>query len=221
MNDPHSDDQSMRTVLRLFPYLQDKTKAQQLKIDEDSIHFISLREHAEQISNMIITHLKKINVDTSNVVVTDATAGVGGNTISFGMKFKHVNAIEIDALRCSYLKNNIDIYNLKNVDIITDDYIKVYNNYCQNVVFIDPPWGGKDYKSKKNLRLDLSGISIETLCNNLLNSSIMKKLPELIVLKLPNNYDVTHFYKELMCKKIYFYDLKKMFILIVVNSNKL
>lgn len=214
MNDPYSN----RTVLRLFPYLHDKSKAQQLKIDDDSIHYISLREHAEQISNMIITHLKKINIDTSNITITDATAGVGGNTISFGMKFKHVYAVEIDTLRSSYLKNNIDIYNLKNIDIINDDYTKMYNKYCQNVVFIDPPWGGKDYKSHKNLRLELSDIPIETICNNLLNPNIMKKLPELIVLKLPNNYDIVYFYKELTCKKIYFYDLKKMFILVVVNN---
>ena len=30
------------------------------------------------------------------------TAGVGGNTISFGLNFAHVNAIELDTMRTEY-----------------------------------------------------------------------------------------------------------------------
>ena len=209
---------SIKTILRLFPYLNDKTKAQQLKIDDNSIHYISLREHADQISNIIQTYTKEIGLINSDVVITDATSGVGGNTLSFGMYFGKVNAVEIDTKRSIYLKNNIGIYELDNINIINDDYTKIYNELYQNVVFIDPPWGGKSYKDHTNLKLELSGIPIETLCNNLLDTNIMKKTPEFIVLKLPTNYDIKHLYTVLTCKKIYFYDLKKMFILIIVNT---
>lgn len=209
---------SIKTILRLFPYLSDKTKAQKLKIDEDSLHYISIREHADHISKIIITHIKSLKLNINDITITDATAGVGGNTISFGMKFKYVNAIEIDNIRASYLKNNIDIYNLKNINIINDDYTKIYTSLNQDVVFIDPPWGGKSYKDHSNLKLELSNIPLETICNNLLDKSIVANPPNLIVLKLPNNYDVKYLYNTLTCKTIYFYDLKKMFILVIVNK---
>lgn len=219
----HSNNEKLmntKTILRLFPYLNDKNKAKKLRIDEDSVHYISLREHAEQISLIIKKHLGDIGMNLSSIIITDATAGVGGNTISFGMHFKHVYAIEIDKLRASYLKNNIDVYDLKNVTVINDDCLNILHKLEHNVVFIDPPWGGKSYKEYDNLKLNLSDISVEAVCNHISNDKVVKKCPELIILKLPTNYDIKYLYKVLVCKTIYFYDLKKMFILVIVNANK-
>ena len=208
----------LRTILRLFPYLNDKLKAKELKIDKESIHYISLREHAENISLIITTHLKKLNIDPKNVVITDATAGVGGNTLSFAKYFLKVNAIEIDPTRVSYLKNNIGVYNMTNVDVYHEDCLKILSTLDQHVVFIDPPWGGKSYKDYISLQLYLSGVPIEEICMCLLDPNTMKSIPDLIIIKLPINYDINHFYKILKDKIIYFHDLKKMYILVVVNK---
>ena len=206
---------SMKTILRLFPYLDNKAKAQKLKIDEDSIHYISIREHADQITEIITKYTQFLKIKPNNIVITDATAGVGGNTISFGSRFRQVNSIEIEELRAGYLKNNIGVYNLDNVNVINGDYTKIYGNLTQHVVFIDPPWGGKSYKDHKNLKLDLSGIPIETICNNLLERSDNTYL---IVLKLPNNYDIKYLFTQVTSKTIYLHELKKMFILVIVNT---
>ena len=192
------ENNNLKMLLRLFPYINDKKRAARLKIDEDSIHFISLREVANKITSIILYHLNKLELNLDNICITDATAGVGGNTLSFGMNFKTIDAIELDDTRYEYLVNNINIYNLKNVYTYNDDCRQILPKLSnQNVVFIDPPWGGKDYKNYKKLRLSLSTTSIETLCNNLLDQSKNMSCPELILLKLPTNYDIEFLFNSI------------------------
>lgn len=209
-----------KSYLRLFPYLKDREKAMNLKIDDKSIYYISIREYATKISNIIKKHLEILEINPKNAIITDATAGVGGDTISFASNFKFVYAIEIDKLRSEYLTNNINIYDLKNVKVINDDCTKILNLIeNHDVIFIDPPWEPNDesYKKQVNLRLPLSFYeSIEAYCNRLMDSSYMKKVPKIIVLKLPKNYDTLHFYKIVKHKNMYYYDLKKMIILVVI-----
>ena len=159
----------IQKILKSFPYLQDKTKAYQLKIDDESVYYISRREHADKITNFVVHYLKNKSLDPNNCFITDATAGVGGNTISFAKKLKGVTAIELDKTRSQYLQNNVDVYGLKNVTVINGDSVdKLRFVKQQDAVFMDPPWGGRDYKNSKNLKLSLSGTSIEEICNNLL-----------------------------------------------------
>lgn len=206
----------IKTVLRLFPYLSDKDKANKLKIDPESISFISLREHADYTSLIIEDNLIKLGANPKDVIITDATAGVGGNTLSFAKNFKQVNAIEIDKLRTDYLINNISIYEFKNIKVFNQDCLNLFTQLKHDVVFVDPPWGGKSYKNHKSLRLSISDISIEDICNNLLLS---KNAPLLIVLKLPRNYDVAFLYKKIIKKRIYYYDIKdKMGIFVIYNT---
>jgi 16S rRNA G966 N2-methylase RsmD len=211
----------IKTLLRLFPYLEDKSKASRLKIDIDSIYYISIREHAEQISLIIYDYLEKIGIEPSNAYITDATAGVGGNTISFGRMFKFINAIEIDKKRSDYLTNNLEIYELNNIGLINDDCTKILHEIeNQDVIFIDPPWGGKSYKNYTKLKLRFSNITLEMLCNNIFDKNITKCTPKLLILKLPTNYDVTYFYKMLKIKTIFLHNLGKMFIIVIINTDK-
>jgi site-specific DNA-adenine methylase len=117
--------------------------------------------------------------------------------------------------------NNIDIYKLENVKVINGDCNTVlFQITDHDVVFIDPPWqlSLKDsYKQYTNLRLTIGQESIENLCNKLVDEKYMKKIPRLVVLKLPKNYDVAHFYKNVVNNKnIYYYDLTKMVILVIM-----
>lgn len=209
---------SNKILLRLFPYLEDKDKASELKIDQDSMHYISIKEVANKISNIIKSHLQEIKLNYNNSIITDATAGVGGNTISFAKNFKFVYSVEIDKTRSEYLLNNINVYNLKNVKVINDDCLNVINKIDNHdVVFIDPPWGGRSYKDFKMLKLNISNISLETLCNNIFDKQKMKCTPNIIVLKLPVNYNLRYLYQKIMSSKIYFYDLKKMFIIVIIK----
>lgn len=212
----------IKTILRLFPYLKNLDKASKLLIDDESMHYISIREYAEKISEIIKLHLEMINISVSGSIITDATAGVGGDTISFAKNFKHINAIEINKLRCEYLKNNIGIYDCDNVTIINDDCMNILNQIPDhNVIFIDPPWEPDNigsYKQYDKLLLPFCNNPIETICNKLMDIDYMNKIPELIILKLPKNYDIVHFYNHISNKRIHYYDLNKMIILVIMNK---
>jgi 16S rRNA G966 N2-methylase RsmD len=213
----------MKTILRLFPYLKNVERASKLLIDDESMKYISIREYAEKISDIIKLHLDLLGIPIKNANITDATAGVGGDTISFAKNFNHVYAIEIDKLRSEYLLNNVIVYDCANVSIIHDDCINVLNKIKDhNVIFIDPPWepdGNGSYKQHDKLRLPFGNETIESLCNKLMNNTYMKKIPDIIALKLPKNYDIIHFYNSISNKQIHYYDLNKMIILVIVNKS--
>lgn len=210
---------SISTKKALFPTLSDEEKFNLLKIDIPSITYISYQRNADLITNLIIKNMKSINLTPSESIITDATGGVGGNTLSFAPKFKLVNAIEIDKTRSEYLKNNVDVYNYTNVNVINGDSveeIKKIKNH--DIIIIDPPWGGSDYKKFKTLRLKMSETELENLCLDIFNPTKMAKVPKMIALKLPLNYDVKYLYYKLHKYKIKKYILKKMLILIITNQ---
>ena len=52
-----------------------------------------------------------------------------------------------------------------------------------DIVYLDPPWGGKDYKTHPH-RLEISGIDLVECCQTAF--SILSRL-RLMILKVPNN----------------------------------
>lgn len=203
----------------IFPILKDKNKIDKLLIDDESINFISNYKDASIISSIIITYLDIINKPIEDIIITDATAGVGGNTISFCINFGYCIGIEIDEIRRSYLKNNLDIYELKNYKTLCGDCTKVLRTITiQDIVFIDPPWGGKDYKKYNNLKLSLSNKSIESIVNELFESKDYICNPKMVVLKLPLNYDLSYLLDNLSKFGINIHKLNKMYIFIITKE---
>jgi len=208
---------SVESMLKIFPYIKDVNRLKELKIDDESYLYISRRECADRITNIIIDNMNKLDINKDDCVITDATAGVGGNTISFAKNFKLVNAIEIELERFNYLKNNTSLYELNNINYYNNncmDVLKEIENH--DIVFIDPPWGGRSYKDTDNLRLKLNTIGLEDICNDIFSKK-MKSIPKMIVLKLPKNFDIIYFSKKVMSKKMFLYDLDKMYIYVVMN----
>lgn len=204
--------ESIKLKSKIFPYSKNQAIISKLKIDPESVHYISYHRDALDITNIICSQLELVGEKPYKCIITDMTAGVGGNVISFANHFRYVNAIEIDSVRESFLKNNIKAYKLKNVSTYNEDSIKLLYKLKQDVIFIDPPWGGKSYKEFEKLSLTLSDKPLEDLCNEYLKSVKM------IVLKLPLNYDLELFYYSVSSTRIYIYELKRMFILVVLNN---
>jgi 16S rRNA G966 N2-methylase RsmD len=152
-----------------------------LKYDIEGLWSITHPKEAEYISQKIIDILK-----TTNLNILDMTAGCGGNMISFLKYFKHVTGIEINKDRYDMLKNNLNKYNYNNYSLLNDDCINyINNNYINNindydVFFIDPPWGGPEYKKLDSIELYMSNIKIEDIINILPKN-------KLIILKMPFN----------------------------------
>lgn len=213
---------NMHILKHLFPHIKNKALLNYLRIDNDSVHYISTKDIAEKITKIISYHLSNHYIQDKDVHITDATAGVGGDTISFSRSYKFVDAIEINKLRYDYLNNNLHVYGITNVKTYNDDFVNViYSLNNHNVIFIDPPWGGIDYKKQNSLRIKLSDnkVDLEDICLEFLFGFNMNKNPEIIALKLPKNYDIYYLYKKLNVCKIYLYDLGKMYIIIIENLN--
>jgi len=177
-----------------------------LQLSYDSYYSISMYKDAEYTTELIKRHLDK---DLKDLTITDGCANVGGNTLNFLKHFKFVNAVEYDSNTAKMLKNNIDVYNFTNYKVYSDDYTKVMSQLKQDVVFLDPPWGGVLYKYYDTLNLYLGKLSIAEIINKLLDSVM------LICLKVPHNYDVMALYNNRKIKEIHIYILKKYKIIII------
>ena len=87
----------------------------------------------------------------------------------------------------------------------------------QDVIYIDPPWGGKNYKYKENINLYLSNIPIYTICNNLKGNF------KYLVLKVPYNFNLKNFknniiYNNIDIHKLEASDGKIKIKIIVIND---
>ena len=177
----------------------------ELKFDTEGLYSLTKPLQADYISDLIKnTYIS--NYHNKDIIITDATAGVGGNSISFAEHFTKVNCIEINEYRFNCLKENLKKFNLYNTVLYHDNFINLFFKLESDIVFIDPPWGGPNYKYKHNLRLKLSNIYLEDLC-------LMLKNNKMIVLKLPLNYQLDYFkkYFNLKIKK-----LKNMYIIFIL-----
>lgn len=200
----------------LFPKLLNRQKYELLQCDSVGKYSISRPDDATFIRNLISYYCMRINLFDSQITVTDATAGVGGNTISFLSLFKYVNAVEFDSKRSTMLTNNITVYDFPSTKytVLNDSYINVYKNLTQHVVFIDPPWGGKGYRKKPNITLELGGVPLEQLVTDIFAHTSTK----IVVLKVPTNYNVAYFQETISHSvDIHMAEKNKMIILVVLK----
>lgn len=186
---------------RIFPYIKNIDK---IEIDDESLNYISIKDDAILITFLIKKYFNNV---IENLSILDAMSGVGGNTFSFSKYFKKVYSIELNKKRYDMLCNNINIYELKNVETFNNNCLDLIFNIKYDIIFFDPPWGGKDYKNYKNLRLSISNIPLEDICLKLKNKTI--------VLKLPKNYDLDFLKKKLNIEKLNIEKLNKMLIIIL------
>lgn len=177
--------------MNFFPANNDK-----ILIDDVGKYSITLPDKTKIITNLISKYL-----NSKDIIVTDAMACIGGDTLSFSKEFKSVNAIELDKTRFEYLKHNMGLFNCTNIVFYNDDYLKLINTIKQDVIYIDPPWGGPEYKTKKNIKIKIGDKKLEEICDEI----IEKKICKLLVLKLPYNYDLA---------ELKFHDLK----MVVLNK---
>lgn len=224
-------------IIRIFPHLKNLNNYSKLLIDPESFSYITIREIADLTSKIICYHLIKYNINPQKVKIIDYTAGVGGNVLSFSKYFNHIYAIEISKQRYEYLINNVEIYGYKNITCINDSAICFTDNDLikinPNVIFIDPPWGGVEYKNTDLLQLKLGNLSIEELIIKIFklysqnfdyikNINFLENNNKFIILKLPKNYDIEYFYHYIKKNNIiknyticlYLYILNKMLIVV-------
>lgn len=196
-----------------FPY-ESSLNYKLLKITNIGLYSVAKPSLAEKICRIIRNDIK----DTS-VIITDALANVGGMTLVFAKYFKYVNACEIVKVHSEFLINNLKLYHLQNkVNVINNDYINIMKLLKQDVIFFDPPWGGKDYKLYNSIDLGINNVNIIDIINNLLDNT------RYIFIRVPYNYKLCFFIKNINPRvylkfyKINTYNNKLSQILIAVKT---
>ena len=167
------------------------------------------------IKDIFIGHFKYMKSMINDMTITDGTANIGGNTLSFSKNFKKVNSVELDKDIYDALKYNCtEVYKRDNITFYNDDCLKVIPKVKQNIIFIDPPWGGYDYKKTDKLPLFLGDKNIFDVVMDWYDQS----LAELFVVKYPNNFDINPFIQEKKFPYIFLQKLDKYSIMYICKK---
>lgn len=183
-----------------------------LMISEVGKYSISKPGDAALINKIVKRYFPKNTA--KNVIITDATANNGGDTIHFAFDFKQVNSVEIDAEQFAILSNNVEVYGLDNVVLYNNDYLTIMNTLEQDVIFIDAPWGGPNYYTQTNLDLFLGKRKLVNIVRELYNNNKFK----LCVLKVPKNFNFQDLFDKIPIIKMDFYNLRKFIIICITIS---
>lgn len=179
-----------------------------LQVSNIGDYSITPTQDSYKMARLLFESLPKFNKE---YIITDATSGNAGNTIHFAHFFHKVNAVDISETHCKICQNNIKTYKLNNVNVIHANYLTIMNQLEQDVVFLDPPWGGPNYKKYAKVPLYLGQRRLDNIVSDLFES----KAAMIIGIKIPYNFDLTTFYEHVHYKYINIYNFKKCKLLIV------
>lgn len=173
-----------RTERNEFPYKKGVSYSK-LKMTPEGEYSITKRSDGETL----LKHMKSVLGTLEDKHITDLTGNVGGDTILFGLHFKKVDSIELNTENYNALKNNVSVFGLPNVTLHQGDSTKLFN-WKTDVLYIDAPWGGPDYKDKEKLDLYLGTKRIDVFVKEVLKR---ENKPDYIFLKVPRNYNFDRF----------------------------
>lgn len=190
-------------------------KFKKLQLTEVGVYSIA----APDISNTLIEFVKELINKNNNlfedpcyskIKITETNGGIGGMSISLLKIFDNLNIVELNPTHYSIIKNNIQIYGYskeknKNINLYESNYLDKMLELDQDIIISDPPWGGRSFIKKNNIRLGFSNIDI-TYIINLLNE---KKLFKIFIFLAPCNFDFNSFTRNINAGHIYIVKARK------------
>lgn len=188
----------------------DKNK---LMLTDEGLYSVSGKEGSKFLANLIYKNTKR-----KDLIITDGTANNGSDTLMLAKYFYKVNSIELNEINFKVLKNNVDVYNYKNINLINGDTLKELNNLKQDVIYIDAPWGGSDYKKQKQVKLFMSNKELSDIYNKFKNNTLI------FIFKVPYNYDINNFIIKTKINNFKIYSFKKKdnirFLILFIKTKK-
>jgi hypothetical protein len=157
-----------------------------LQVDDVALYSVTPSWMTRQIRAVL---LEKVGPDAR---ITDGTACVGGDTMAFAAVFAHVTAVESHPGRAAMLVENIAAAGLAGkVTVLQADFVNVGGCWEQDVVYLDAPWGGPEYRhaAAVDLFLEHNGTQVP------LSEVCARVWPRtrIIALKVPVNFNGANF----------------------------
>jgi predicted RNA methylase len=176
----------------------------QLKLTPEGEYSITKRHDSKKI----IQYMRSLVGSLKGKTIADLTGNVGGDTIMFGLNYKHVDSYEWNPENFDVLKHNVGVYDLKNVTLHQGDSTELFKKNV-DVLYMDPPWGGPDYKEKKELDLLMGK---KTVSEYLKDVTEAEWKPGYIFIKVPANFAFDSL-KILPVKKILKFKIRGFYLL--------
>ena len=145
-----------------------------LKMDEIASFSVTEANFAEETTELILKHIDIKKKDGDRPKIIDATACVGGNSMSFLQQFGTVYSVELDVVRQEMLAYNLGLCKkimerelnrgrLATVRAFCGDFLQLMQESAHplsilmssgecDVIFLDPPWGGQAYAEEEKVR---------------------------------------------------------------------
>lgn len=131
-------------------------------------------------------------------IVVDATSHIGGDVIHFSKIWDtcKIIAVDIDQKAIDCLRINIKNFcsNTERFEVVCEDctsWIEA-NRIKADLYYFDPPWGGPSYTDEDEVFLFLSGKPIASVINDVIDYDLTDR----IVLKVPRNFALSDFQKN-------------------------
>jgi 16S rRNA G966 N2-methylase RsmD len=169
----------------LFRFV-DQNIRRDLLFDDEALYSTTDQLTADKITRDILRFVPRSGI------IVDGTACIGGNTYSFAQCVRKVIAYELDPTRALYLAHNMKCLGMTNVECVVGDVLDKLPSLSLPIdcIFLDPPWGGPEYKNHERIQLMLSEHSLGAACKRLASQTTY------IALKVPTNFDESTFQKE-------------------------
>lgn len=167
-----------------------KEERYRMQADRVGLYSCTAPSIADSQTKIILEIYKELSTNINSKEaprIVDATACIGGNTISFARAGVPVTAFEVSPQRARFLANNALLTGQEaNIQIVNGDFTKLYKFVDFDILYMDPPWGGPEYKNKSQVEMMLGEKDVKDLLMNILFETPVK----LIALKAPLNYNV-------------------------------
>lgn len=176
--------------LKLFFPPSNDSQLEKIQMTKECLYSSTPYIHSEYLRDIIGRFYDKKSLKT--LKVTDATSCIGGTFMAMVNPFKKINAVELNPIHSDMMQNNIEVIfpkKHKKIKVYNKNYLSIWKKLKNNVVLIDPPWGGMDYTKNKELKLylnDKKGNPKELM-------DIVKMVltnSDIVMIKLPYNYDM-------------------------------
>jgi hypothetical protein len=154
--------------------------------------------HTSQFSSIFTHILKKAGIaKNQKLEILDGMAGVGGDSscLMFFFPNSHLISNELNLTRFLSLQHNIQkikgdtnletaTVTFRNADVLDVLIKRPTKNKQFDIIYLDPPWGGVNYKTHPH-KLLISGIDLVTCCQKAFENYDRLRL---IIVKLPRNF---------------------------------